>query len=248
MARAADRDRLGGVLDLDPVEDVVDAVADLADLGRRGRIGGDQLVGEDAGADLPGADLARPRRGPCRGSPRSSRRRRRRRRSCPSTGWPSVLVAPMKESLPSSSLAEDLDLDPGGRADRRRHLVAVGGLAHRRGRDRADLSAPSSRASRTWVATTSPTSSIFSRQDRAVVVERLVDPRVGALLHHLLQLAIDRLRDEHAGGVGADIDGSAEHPGLPRMFPDARISSAGGSANAATRRDARRPRTRGRAR
>ncbi len=57
---AADRDRLGRMLDLDPGEDVVDAVADLADLGRRGRVGGDQLVGEHAGADPPGAHLARP--------------------------------------------------------------------------------------------------------------------------------------------------------------------------------------------
>ena len=57
---AADGDGLGGVLDLDPLEDVVDAVADLADLRRRGRVGGDQLVGEDAGADAPGAHLLDP--------------------------------------------------------------------------------------------------------------------------------------------------------------------------------------------
>ena len=54
---AADGDGLGGVLELDALEDVVDAVADLADLRRRGRVGADQLVGEDAGADPPGAHL-----------------------------------------------------------------------------------------------------------------------------------------------------------------------------------------------
>ena len=83
---AADGDRLGRMLDLDPVEDVVDAVADLADLSRRGRVGGDQLVGQNARADSPGADLLRRRRERCRGSPRSSRRRRRRRRPCPPPG------------------------------------------------------------------------------------------------------------------------------------------------------------------
>ena len=54
---AADRDGLRRVLDLDSIEDVLDAVADLADLRRRGRVGGDQLVGQNAGADPPGAHL-----------------------------------------------------------------------------------------------------------------------------------------------------------------------------------------------
>ena len=64
---AADGDGLRGLLDLDSREDVVDAVADLADLRRRRRIGGDQLVGEDAGADAPGAHLLAPRPERCRG-------------------------------------------------------------------------------------------------------------------------------------------------------------------------------------
>jgi sugar phosphate isomerase/epimerase len=72
--------------------------------------------------------------------------------------------------------------------------------------------APSSSARRTWVATTSATSSIFA-WSIAPSPPSLADPGVGALLHHLAQLPFGRLGDEHAGGVGADVDRGAEHPG-----------------------------------
>ena len=60
-------------------------------------------------------------------------------------------------------LAEDLDRDPGGLADRRRRPRRRCGASRTAAVATARIvSAPSSRASRTWVATTSPTSSIFS--------------------------------------------------------------------------------------
>src|SRR6201996_1486328 len=58
--RAADRDRLVGMRDDDAVEEFLDVVADPADLRRRGRVPGDQLVGEGAGADVPGAHRVAP--------------------------------------------------------------------------------------------------------------------------------------------------------------------------------------------
>ena len=202
----------GGVLDLDPLEDVVDAVADLADLGRRGRVGGDQLVGEDAGADLPGADLL---------DPAGDGAEDHLGRAAADVDDADLALDRVAEGLgradegepPLLLLAEDVDRDPGGLGDRlRRPRSPLRRLADRRGGDRADrLGAELARASRTWVATTSPTSSIFSGTIAPVVVERLVDPRVGPLLHHLLQLPVDRLGDEHARRVGADIYRGAEH-------------------------------------
>ena len=135
---AADGDGLRRMLDLDPLEDVVDAVADLADLRRRGRVGGDQLVGEDAGADLPGAHLL--------GAAGDGAEDHLGRAAAdvddadlPSTGWPSVLVAPMKESRPSSSSLRISTSTPGGLADRlRRPRSPLRGLAHRGGGDGAD--------------------------------------------------------------------------------------------------------------
>ena len=104
----------------------------------------------------------RPRRGPSRGRPRSSRRRRRRRRSCRRPGWPSVFVAPMKARRPSSSSLRISTGTPEASA-----IVAATASPLPASRTAAVatariVSAPSSRARRTWVATTSTTSSIFS--------------------------------------------------------------------------------------
>ena len=128
-----------GVLDLDALEEVLDVVADAC------------------GSPPPRA-----------GRRRSARRRGRRSRCCqertsstppgtvpritsveppptsttpisPSTGWPSALVAPMKESRPSSSSLRisTVDARPPRRSPRAT-CVAVARLAHRRGRDGAD--------------------------------------------------------------------------------------------------------------
>src|ERR1044071_8598882 len=83
-------------------------------------------------------------------------------------------------------VAQYLDRDAGRIGDRLRDVVAVAGLAHGRGGDGADL----------------PGTELFGEPDLgrddvadfvdllgpdcAIAVERLVDPSVGALLHHLL--------------------------------------------------------------
>ena len=72
-------------------------------------------------------------------------------------------------------------------------------------------SAPSSSASRTWVVTTSAISAIFSSVIRPLRLRVLVEPRVGALLHHLAELALLGLGDQHARRIRADVDRRAEH-------------------------------------
>jgi hypothetical protein len=117
-------------------------------------------------------------------------------------------------------VAEDVDRDPGGLADLARRLLAVARLADRSRRNRPDR-LRSELASEPHLRRHQLRNLLdLRRLDRAISVECFVDPRVGALLHHLLQLPLDRLGDEHAGGVGADIYGSAEHQGVPLMFPD----------------------------
>ena len=84
----------------------------------------------------------------------------------PSAGCPRPLVAPMKESRPSSSSGSTSIGTPAAAATAsatssqlrasRTAAVATARIS----------SAPSSRASRTWVPTTSPTSSIFSGRIR----------------------------------------------------------------------------------
>jgi hypothetical protein len=116
----------------------------------------------------------------------------------PSTGWPSVLVAPMKESLPSSS---SLRISIGTPADPGRRLGAVVRLAHGGGRYRANLLRTQLTGQPHLGGDDVADLLHLLGEDRAVAVERLVDARIGALLHHLLQLPVDRLGDEHAGRV-----------------------------------------------
>jgi hypothetical protein len=47
--------------------------------------------------------------------------------------------------------------------------------------------------------------------DRAVVRSRPADPRIGALLHHLPELALVGLGHKHTSCVRADIDRGANH-------------------------------------
>ena len=72
----------------------------------------------------------------------------------------------MKASRPSSSSLRMSTWIPAASSIAARDLLAVVGVADRRRGDGADLSAPSSRASRTCVATSSETSSIFSAGSR----------------------------------------------------------------------------------
>src|SRR4029077_6408856 len=52
-------------------------------------------------------------------------------------------------------------------------------------------------------------------------VERLVDPRIGPLLHHLLQLPFNGLGNEHTSRVRPNIYGGTERHGASFfMFPD----------------------------
>ena len=64
---AADGDRLAGLVDLDVGEEVVDVVAQRADLGGRGRVVGEELLRERPGPDLEGVDLADAAADACRG-------------------------------------------------------------------------------------------------------------------------------------------------------------------------------------
>ena len=57
----------------------------------------------------------------------------------PSTGMAERFGRADEGEPPLLLLAEDLDRDPGGLADRRRDRLAVAGLADGGGRDRADL-------------------------------------------------------------------------------------------------------------
>ena len=82
----------------------------------------------------------------------------------PETGWPRVLVAPMKERRPSSSSLRTSTSTPAALPisfAARSPLLASRTAAVATARI---VSAPSSRASRTWVATTSATSSTLSGQ------------------------------------------------------------------------------------
>jgi hypothetical protein len=84
----------------------------------------------------------------------------------PSTGCPSPLVAPMKERRPSSSSGR---ISIGTPAVAATASAASSPLRASRTAAVATArisSAPNSRANRTWVATTSPTSSIFSAEIR----------------------------------------------------------------------------------
>ena len=231
VARAADRDGLRRVLDLDPIEDVVDAVADLADLRRRGRVGCEQLVGERAGADLPGADLA----GAAGGGAEDHLGR-----AAADVDDADRPVDRMAEGLGRADegeaalllVAEDVDLDAGGRADLPRRPLAIARLAHRGGRYRANrLGAELTRQADLGGDDLGDLLDLVGT-DRSVVVDRLVDSGVGALLHHLFQLAVDRLRHEHARRIGADIYCGAEHPGGSlQCSQTSRISIAGVAAN-----------------
>ena len=108
-------------------------------------------------------------------------------------------------------VAEDLDRQAGEAADLLRRLVAVLGLADRGGGDDPD------RLGAELVGEPD-----LSRDDVGDLGDLLVgdlaaglgvaaDLRVGALLHDLAQLALVGLGDEHARGVGADVDRRSEH-------------------------------------
>ena len=167
----------------------------------------------------------------------------------PSTGWPRVLVAPMKERRPSSSSLRTSTSTPAASPISLAACSPLARLAHRGGGDRADrLGAELARQADLGGDDLGDLLDLVGT-DRSVVVDRLVDAGVGALLHHLFQLAVDRLRHEHARRIGADIYGGAEHPGGVLNIP--RRLGSQSPALPQTRRtkpDERRPRTPGTAR
>src|ERR1700712_1663367 len=125
------------MVDLNPVEKVVDAVADLANLSRRGRVGSDQLIGERAGTDLPGSDLL----GAARNLPEDHLGRATADVDDADGAGDRVSegLGGADEGEPALLLvAEDLALYPGGLADLLRSLLTVRRLPHRSCRDGTD--------------------------------------------------------------------------------------------------------------
>src|SRR6478672_3908286 len=116
-------------------------------------------------------------------------------------------------------LGKDLDRDARRSANRLGRLLAVLRLADRRGRDGADLLRPQllgqSHLGRNDLADFAD----FLLGDPALF-NRLADPRISPLLHHLLQLPVNRLGHKQPSGVGPNINGGAKrHRRRPRMFP-----------------------------
>ena len=214
-----------GLVDLDPGEEVVDAVADLADLRRRGRVGGDQLVGQHAGADTPGADLPH-----AAGDGAEN-----------DLGGAAADVDDAEQSVdgmaerlgradegepPLLLLGEDLDRDAGVSADLLGDGGTVARFAHRGGRHGADRLRPELARQANLGRHDLPHLVRLLGRNRPRIPDRLVDPRIGPLLHQLPQLPIARLRHEQARGIGSNIYGGAEHPGtLSEVSQTARIST-----------------------
>ena len=172
----------------------------------------------------------------------------------PSTGWPRALVAPMKASRPSSSSLSTSTLTPAASpiaAPPRRRWRPRGPPRWRR---RGSLGPELARQPHLGGDDLADLLDLLGK-DLPLLAERLVDPRIGPLLHHLLQLPIHRLRHEHARGVGADIYGGAEHRPVIHHVPKPPGSHTGPAPGSgrplasldAQPSDARRPRTRGRA-
>ena len=130
----------------------------------------------------------------------------------PSTGWPRPLVAPMKASRALVVLAEDVDRKAGRRLDLGRDLLAVLGLADRGRRDDPDRLGAELLSEPNLGGDDVGDLGDLAGRDRAVLLLRaLDDPRVGALLHDLAELAFVGLGHEHASGIRADVDRGAEH-------------------------------------
>ena len=224
---AAHGDGLIGLRDLDAVEEVVDVVAELADLARGRRVlragtrrsGAPEPILKDLTQLTPSAtvpmmiSLEPP---PTSTTPMS-----------PLTGWPRVFVAPTNASRPSSCSERISISTPAISRDLAHRLLAVAGLADRRGRDGPDrlgaelLGEPD--LGRHDLAHLGD----LLRGDAAVTLRVGADLRVGALLHDLAELALLRLGDEHARGVRADVDRRAEHRlGGSRVWQTGRITHA----------------------
>ena len=95
-------------------------------------------------------------------------------------------------------LGEDLHRDPRRPADRRGDRVGVARLANRGGGNCADRFGAELTSETNLGGDDLGNLGDLLRDDCAVPVDRLVDAGVGALFHHLLELAVDRLGDEHA--------------------------------------------------
>ncbi len=206
------------MLDLDSVEDVVDAVADLSYLGRGRRIGGDQLVGEGTGADAPGANLL---------DAAGNAAEDDLGRAAADVDHSDLALHRVAEGLrgadegqpPLLLAAEDLDREARLLGHPRGDLLAVGRLADRRGRDRADRLGAELAGEADLSGDDLRYLGRLPLGDRPVAVERLADARIGPLLHHLLQLPVHWLRHEDARRVGPNIYGGAERHRLISHIP-----------------------------
>ena len=116
-----------------------------------------------------------------------------------------------ERKAPLLVLGEDLDLDPGDALDLLHGLFAVLGFANGRGRDGADRLGAELLSEPDLGAHDLCGLGDLLVRDAAVALRVGADLRVGALLHHLAELALLRLGDEHARRVRADVDGRAEH-------------------------------------
>ena len=195
---------------VEALEHAEGVLAHRVQLGDRRRVRAPVGVGQQARADAEGL---RPRRAlahACRSRAPSSRRRRRPRRRVPSSGWPSVRVAPRKASRasslpsriststpPSSRIAAANSSWLAAAADRRR-----GHDAHRVRAELLDQAALLGHHAGDLV-------DLLARDLAAL--EALAQPGEGPPLEHLAQAAVLDVGDQHARGVGADVDAGAEH-------------------------------------
>jgi hypothetical protein len=145
-------------------------------------------------------------------------------------------------------LGEDLDRDPGGGTDLLGRFPPVLCLADRRGGDGADLLRAELLSEPHLGGDNLANFLDFLLGDPTLAIDRLADPRIGPLLHHLLQLPVDRLRDQQSRRVRTDVYGGAEsHGRRPAMFPGQPDPTPTPSRHSPTK-DAKRPRTPGTAR
>ena len=158
---AADGNGLLGLAGLDAFEAVGDLVAEPADLRRPGRIALQELLGERAGADRKGMDLAH-----ALGEGAEDRLRRAAAdvddRDLAVDRMAERLVAPRKASLPSSCSLRTSTGKPAASSIAAATFFRSGDSRTAAVATIRIVSAPISSASRTWVATTSQTSSILA--------------------------------------------------------------------------------------
>jgi hypothetical protein len=207
---ASNRHRLIRLIDLDVLEEVADVVADRADLARRRRIVGEEVVRQGAGADLEREHLAD---APVDAAEDDLRRAAADvdHRHLALDGVAKGLGCAEKRQAPLLLLAQHVHRQPGHPRDLSDHVVGVLRLADRCRGDDADRLGLHLLGQPDLGGDDVGELGDLLGNDLPLPLRRLVDPGVGTLLHHLAELALLRLGYEHAGGVRADVDRRAEH-------------------------------------